>query len=244
MLALLAIVPSAPLLVPELAGPAAVDTAPVRDAVRAVGDRLGQAATRWIAVGAADGASAPAAAADYRRFGDFGAYGVPVRVELGGEAGAGTVPLPLSMLIAGWVRGQSGGDTTVTPVVVDAAATAQECRAIGARLAAEIEASPEPIGVLVVADGATALSRTAPGGGERASAVALQARIDAALGAADCAALTGLGAEECVADGVGGRAAWQVLAALCADVACDSSVRYSGAPFGVGYSVALWVPQS
>ena len=248
VLALVAIVPSAPLLVPELAGPSAVDTEPIRDAVRAAADRLAESATRWIAVGAADQGGPVGAPEAFSRNGDFGAYGVPVPVSLGG-ADTGALPLPLSMLVAAWVGGQvpdgpSTGQRSVTPLVVDPAASAADCRAIGAGLAAEVAASPEPIGVLVVADGADALSKTAPGGGERQSAVTLQARIDEALAAVDLPALETLDDGECGAEGVRGRVAWQVLAGLCGTERCTSTVLYSGAPFGVGYTVALWSPQS
>ncbi|MBY4569743.1 hypothetical protein ACN95_06855 [Gordonia sihwensis] len=266
VLALVAIVPSAPLLVPELAGPAATDTEPVRAAVRAVAKRLGSAADRWIALGAADRAGS-AGATDYRSCGDFGGYGVPHPVRLGGPPTEGA-PLPLSMLIAGWVRGEADGGgerTTVTPWVVDPEWSPDQCAAAGLELARALSDGGDPdsddpdsgdpdsgdrVGLLVVADGCTALSPGAPGGGERPSAIALQRRIDDALARADTGALAALDADACAAEGVGGRAAWQVLAAACGGPAADvavsdvaaAEVLYRDAPFGVGYTVAVWSP--
>lgn len=248
VLSLVAIIPSAPLLVPELAGPAAADTEPVRTAVRDAGARLATAASRWIVVGATDG-SVPAAR--YRSTGGFGAYGVPLEVDLrsdlGGDVGAGPgEPLPLSMLVAAWLREQSqsraASTVSVTPVLIDPSASPEECAATGRELATTIAAAGESIGVLVVADGATALTPGAPGGGERPSAVALQGRIDAALCAADVTALGGLTESECAAEGAAGRAAWQVLAGLCAATDMVGESLYADAPFGVGYTVAVWTP--
>lgn len=245
MLSLVAIVPSAPLLVPELAGPAAEDTEPVRAAVRDAGARLAAAASRWIAIGATDGG---APAGRYRSVGHFGAYGVPLAVDLGFSDGASSdgepSPLPLSMLVAAWLCGQSetsaASGISVTPVVVDPSSSPEECAVIGRRLAATIAETTEPIGVLVVGDGATALTPGAPGGGERPSAVALQQRVDAALCSADLAALRSLTESECDDEGVAGRAAWQVLAGLCTETAVHAEPIFAAAPFGVGYTVAVW----
>ncbi|OPX15641.1 hypothetical protein B1964_08860, partial [Gordonia sp. i37] len=114
-----------------------------------------------------------------------------------------------------------------------------------------LSAVSEPVGLLVVGDGATALSPKAPGGGERASAVRLQKRIDTALECGDLETLADLDAQECDAEGVGGRVAWQVAAAVArasrahTDVdpaRLDPECLYAAAPFGVGYVVARWTP--
>ncbi|MFT4127318.1 MAG: hypothetical protein QM662_13960, partial [Gordonia sp. (in: high G+C Gram-positive bacteria)] len=105
-----------------------------------------------------------------------------------------------------------------------------------------LDAGPAPVGVLVVGDGATALSAQAPGGGLRVSAVAVQERIDAALASADRPALAALDPQVCAAEGVGGRTVWQVAAALVGDRAVAPDLRYAAAPFGVGYTVVTWTP--
>ncbi|MGW0035793.1 hypothetical protein [Gordonia sp. NPDC003376] len=268
MLASVVFVPSAPLLVPELAGPEAVDTAPVRDAVLAAVSAATPGVSSWIAVGAADQGPDGAGRADadhgdlgpsesdcadrgradtgHPVTGTFARFGVdlPVRLTIRGPATA-TGPLdprlPLSMLIAGWLREQMGVES-IRPVIVAPAADPAHCADIGAALASCIDSDPAPVGVLVVGDGATALSAKAPGGGLRAEAVALQQDIDGALGSADRGALARLADVDCRAVGVGGRPAWQVAAALVGDRPLRSDVHYADAPFGVGYMVATWTP--
>lgn len=246
-------IPSAPLLVPELAGRAATDTAAVRDAALLVGRRLAASARIWLAVGAADRPGPPIESSGYARRGDFGAYGVAVPVTLGRvPSGTGAVSddagaaLPLSMLLAGWLAGRSAPIAAAAPATipwtVDPAADAAACADSGRRLAAFADSLPEPVGLLVVADGATALTPKAPGGGQREAAVALQERIDEALASADTAALGDLDEADCLAQGVAGRAAWQVMAAACADRGMAADVVYRAAPFGVGYTVATWTP--
>ncbi|GEE02575.1 hypothetical protein nbrc107696_30210 [Gordonia spumicola] len=229
MLAEVAIVPSAPLLVPELAGPDAVETDVVRAAVDAAGRSLGASADRWIAIGA-DGRA--------RRFAAYG-VDVPVSVSRTGD----DVPLPLSMLIAAWLRGRTAPDATVDAHLVADDASPAEAAERGRRLAEIIDADPEPVGLLVVGDGATALSASAPGGGDRPSAHEVQAVIDTAFAAADAEALNALDPRVCDAEGVGGRAPWQVLAGLAAGRTFTPTVRFVGAPFGVGYTVATWTPR-
>ena len=262
VLACVVFVPSAPLLVPELAGPDAVDTLEARSAVRDAGVLLARHATRWVAVGADDfiapvrsddfiapvrsgddaAAGDPLASRSIPTVGGFGRFGVDVPVSLeraGGERPPGR--LPLSMLIAGWLRGQVDAES-VRPVVVDPDVRPEVACELGRALGAEISADPELIGVLVVADGATALTPKAPGGGRRDSAVELQQRIVDGIGAADVDVLRGLDVAACDAEGVAGRAAWQVVAGLVGDSPMTAKVLYSDAPFGVGYVVAAWTP--
>ncbi len=250
VLACVVFVPSAPLVVPELAGPDAVDTLEVRSAVLDAGALLARHASRWVAVGADDriasarsGAGEAQASRSIPTTGGFGRFGVDVPVSLeraGDERSSGR--LPLSMLIAGWLRGQVDAGS-VRPIVVDPDVRPEVACERGRALAAEISADPEPIGVLIVADGATALAPKAPGGGRRDSAVELQQRIVEALGAADVDALRGLDVAACDADGVDGRGAWQVAAAIVGDTPMDAELSYADAPFGVGYVVASWTPE-
>lgn len=246
VLAQIAVIPSAPLLVPELAGPDAVDTEAVRAAVLAVGADLAGAACRWVAVGAG---TPPAGSPP--RSGDFGAYGVAVPVHLPSESGlTEQVPaagdrLPLPLLLAGWLGARvQPPPREIEPIVVDPSTAGAACAELGARIVRDIAADEEPVGLLVVADGPTALSPRAPGGGERASAWALQHRLEAALRGGDAAALAGLGEAECAAEGVDSRAAWQVLGGALRDLPVDEvDVVYAQAPFGVGYLAATLRPR-
>lgn len=257
VLASVVFVPSAPLLVPQVAGPGATDTEAVREATRTAGRELAAAATEFVAIGARDDDLATEIGVD----GDFGRFGVPMVVTLhrpaavaveSGPSRKGPLDLspsdlplsdlPLSMLIAGWLRAESGIEA-VEPVTVGRDAMPADCARVGAELRRRIDAAPGRVGVLVVADGATALSARAPGGGLRPAAVDMQQRIDRALAAADTDTLAALDPAECARAGVAGRPAWQVAAALCSGRQFASRVAYRDAPFGVGYTVATWTPR-
>lgn len=250
-------VPSAPLLVPELAGPYADDTAAVRAASVTEARALAALATDWVVIGPADAAMAASGPADTPRCsvvdqsatGSFARFGVDVAVTLDSERALPSGPqapldpqarLPLSMLIGAWLREQAGA-RRATGVVIDPMASAEECAHIGARIDAALAQRDHPVGVLVVGDGATALSAKAPGGGVRESAMMLQNRIDKALGGPDLQAIADLGPAECADEGVCGRVAWQAAAAMVADIGVHAETRYADAPFGVGYLVARWM---
>jgi hypothetical protein len=226
VLSSIAIVPSAPVLVPELASGAAGEVADLRDAV------LGAAAglpDRWVAVGvgSADAIVGPDAA------GTFAGYGVDVPVALGpGDAGAPS-DLPLCALITGWVRGRVNPAALAEVRVYAKDHAVDAALGFGRALRAEIDDTDGAVGVLVVADGAHTLSPTAPGGYDPDS-VPVQAALDDALASGDAAALAGL------PSGVVGRVAYQVLAGLAESVSARE--WYRGAPYGVGYFVGVWVP--
>lgn len=251
MLAAVVFVPSAPLLVPELAGPAAFDTEPVRRAaLDAVAGALG--VDRWVAVGTADGSTAGLVGEPLR--GTFARFGVDVPVtidsaitdvvttDVAATDVAVTDPLPrmsLSALIAGWIAERmSLGPLSVCSV--GSATPPAECVAVGTRLAARLDEGSDAVGVLVVGDGSTALTDKAPGGGRRESAVALNDAIVAALGSADTDTLMALDPAKCDAEGVGGRVAWQVAAGLVGDRSVRAVPDFADAPFGVGYVVVTW----
>lgn len=228
MLNAIALVPSAPLLVPELASSAATETEDLRAAALSAAAAL---PPRWIAVAATpvDTVVGPDAT------GTFAGYGVDVRVGLSVRAGTGApTVLPLCALVAAWLRGR----VAATEVEVrgyradlDAAAAVEA----GRRLRVEVDAEPDQIGVLVVADGANTLTPSAPGGYDPDSPRG-QAALDDALAAGDAAALTD------VPPTVLGRVAYQVLAGLAGPGARVAEELYRGAPYGVGYFAGVWTP--
>jgi len=245
VLAQVAVIPGAPLLVPELTGPGAVEAEPVRAAAGAAITALAAACDRWIVLCAADAPCPPGA--DSPRSGDFGRFGCAVPVTLPGRAplplpaGPVVAEMPAGVLVAGWLAQRTAHPPArLQPRLIAPDAPGPDCAAFGARLADELRSVPDPLGVLVVADGATALSPSAPGGGERERAWALQRRLDAAVAAGDPAALAGLETEACRAEGLV-AAPWHALAALCGDRPDRVEVHYTGAPFGVGYTVASWL---
>jgi hypothetical protein len=227
VLSAIAIIPSAPVLVPELAGAAAAEITDLGHAVSAAASALPD---RWIAVGvgASDAVIGPGAT------GSFGGYGVDVTVGLS-TAASEVAALPLCALITGWVRGQARSTVRaeVRVFAADHATDAARCR--GRALRAEIDEAADPIGVLVVADGAHTLTPAAPGG-HHPDTVQVQASLDDALANGDAAALLRLPAW------IPGRVAWQVLAGLAEPLPRSAKQLYRGAPFGVGYFAGVWLP--
>lgn len=228
MLTAIAIVPSAPVMVPRLAGAAAAELNDMREGVLAAAAALPD---RWVAVGAGP----HDALVDASQVGTFAGYGAHERVTLSPGDGASPVDLPLCALIAGWIRGQAQPTATAQVRVYPSGLDSGEAIEHGRRLRAELDARDEPVGVLVVADGANTLTPPAPGGYDPDS-IAVQEALDDALAGGDGAALHGL------PDGVVGRVAYQVLAGLAEPAPRSAEELYRGAPYGVGYFVGLWTP--
>lgn len=226
MLAAIALTPSAPVLVPELAGSAAAEVAEFRAAAVAAAATL---PSRWIAVGV--GAEDGVISAGTR--GSFGGYGVDVPVALSPDAGPDIVALPLCALFAGWLRGQANPAASVEVRVCPAGLDPHQAVARGRALRREIDADPDPIGVLVVADGAITLTPPAPGGYDP-GAEAVQRALDDALAQGDLDELARL------PKGIAGRVAYQVLAGLAEPGPAAATELLRGAPYGVGYFVGAW----
>ncbi|MGZ8803610.1 MAG: hypothetical protein ACXWZL_13635, partial [Mycobacterium sp.] len=145
MLSAIAIVPSAPVMVPELAAKAATETADLRAAAVSAVAAL---PTRWIGVGVA----ATDSVAGPDSVGTFAGYGADVRVALsGGPVAAGRPParLPLCVLITAWLRGlaQPGANAEVRAYRGDH--DLETALAFGRELRAEIEHTDDPVGVIV-----------------------------------------------------------------------------------------------
>lgn len=226
MPAAIAIVPSAPVLVPELAGAAAGELAELRAAVIAA---AGELPPRWIAVGvaAADTVVAPDGV------GTFAGFGVEVRIRLSPGAPTAPADLPLCALFTGWLRAQAQPEASAEVRVHAADLAPDAAMARGRRLRTEVEQAADPIGVLIVADGATTLTPAAPGG-YHADDVDVQRALDDALATGDLAALAGL------PDQVVGRVAFQVLAGLAGPAPRSTKELHRAAPYGVGYFAGVW----
>jgi hypothetical protein len=228
VLSVIAIVPSAPVMVPELAAGAARELTALRDAVFAASRSLPE---RWLAVGvgATDAVVSP------QQTGTFAGYGADARVALAPDAVGDVEPLPLCALVTGWLRGQTAPAARAEVRVYSAQTDTTAAVAAGRALRAEIEAAADPVGVLVVADGLHTLTQPAPGGYDPDS-VPVQAALDDALARGDAAALARL------PHGVLGRVAFQVLAGLSEEPRSAQEL-YRGAPYGVGYFVGIWHPR-
>ncbi|KUH98040.1 hypothetical protein AU190_22415 [Mycolicibacterium acapulense] len=229
MLSAIAIVPSAPVMVPELAGGAAPELADLREAVFTAVAGL---PSRWVAVGVGpcDQVVGPDQA------GTFAGYGVDVRVALSPGGDGDPVAMPLCALITGWVRGAARSEASAEVRVFSEGHDIDAALAHGERLRAEIGEGGNPVGVLVVADGANTLTPSAPGGFDPDS-VAVQAALDDALAGGETAPLARLPAS------VVGRVAFGVLAGLVGPGPRSAKELYRGAPYGVGYFTGLWQPR-
>jgi aromatic ring-opening dioxygenase LigB subunit len=242
VIARVAVVPHPPLLVPEVAAGAAVETAALRAACLAAAGALAAAATRWVAVAAVDVAAVDDAAAGAA--GTFSGYGVDVTVGLGPQPGAASDDLPLPLLVAGWLRGRVGPrSVTVHPDTVSSGTAPVDCVRAGRALAERLAAGSEPVGLLVLGDGAATHTPLAPGYLD-IRAEGFDAAVAAALGSADLAVLLALDAQLAAELRVAGREAWQVgaAAAQAAATAWRGELLHSAAPYGVAYHVALWEP--
>lgn len=215
-------------MVSELAGAAAAELAGLREAVFTAAASL---PTRWIAVGAGpiDTVVGPDQA------GTFAGYGVDLPISLSPGIAVAPRELPLCALVAGWVRGQVAPDAVVEVRACADDLDADAAVLRGRRMRAEIDESPEVIGVLVVADGANTLTAPAPGGYDPES-IPVQAALDDALAHGDAVALTRL------PDTIVGRVAYQVLAGLTERGPQSATELYRGAPYGVGYFAGVWLP--
>jgi hypothetical protein len=226
VLSAIAIVPSAPVMVPELAGDAAGELSGLRDAVFEAAAAL---PPRWVVVGVGpeDAVVAP------DRVGTFAGYGVDVRVTLSPDADATPEPLPLCALITGWLRGQAAPWALAEVRVYAADHDAGAALTLGRRLRVEIDEAADAVGLVVVADGVHTLTPPAPGGYDPASLPVQDALADALAGG-DASALARL------PDSVVGRVAYQVLAGMGAPRTAKE--LYRGAPYGVGYFAGVWLP--
>jgi hypothetical protein len=199
---------------------------------------LADVADNWFAIGVDP--SGPVTLPPGIR-GSFAGYGVDVRVSLDPSRDGANPPdpmLPLPALVAGWLRGQAGA-TRVRVRLVEPSLPAEDCRREGTELAEQL-AGPDPVGLLVLADGSNRHTERAPARpDERAGP--FDDRVAAALAAADPEALLALDAGLAAELNADGRAAWQVLAGVAmAGGRWTGRLRYSDHPFGVAYHVAVW----
>jgi hypothetical protein len=228
VLSAIAIVPSAPVMVGELASGAAAELTDLREAVFGA---VAPLPARWIAVGLGRTDSVVGS----HQSGTFAGYGADVPITLSPGLPDAPTELPLCALVTGWVRGQVKPDAKAEVRVYAADHGVDAALDHGRRLRAEIDEAADPVGVLVVADGANTLTPPAPGGYDPDS-IPVQTALDDALAAGDAAALMRL------PDSIVGRVAYQVLAGLTEPGPRSAKELYRGAPYGVGYFVGVWIP--
>lgn len=235
VLARVAIVPHPPILVPEVAAGAAGEIAALREACLVAARALASDCRHWVAVGSGDPAATGTA-------GTMRGYGADVAVALTPDPVPPRDDLPLSLLVASWLRAQvDAAGLVVSAAPVPPGTAPVDCARIGRELAAGLVGTAEPVGLLVLGDGAATHTARAPGYFDPRAA-GFDARVAAALGSPDLGALLALDAGLSDELGVAGREAWQVGAAAAQASAARwrGKLLHSAAPYGVAYHVALW----
>ena len=236
MLVAAAVCPQPPLLVPGVGAGASTELDDVRAACGSVVEAL-----RDVDLVVVLGQAPETGPFPEQAWGTLRPYGMPVDV----GSGPGGPRLPLSLTLGRWLLEQSVATDLPGPVLfigVSDEATAADCSTLGERVAGQAER----VGLLVMGDGSA--RRSLKGSGhldERAEP--FDDVVEEALRRANPAALGALDEQLARELLVTGRAPWQVLAGAAVAGAAGSrtwrgTVSYAGAPYGVTYLVACWMP--
>lgn len=224
----LAFVPAAPLLVREVGVGQSDDLDGWRaESVRAVRDALvGASRAVVVAGGEASRLVAGPVVASMRGFGVDLEVGQPGGSEVGWQAGIGL-----------WLLGEVGWSGPVSVVEVAAGSVSDAAGAVGEALA-----EPGGSALVVVADGSAGRGPKAPGyiidGSEE-----FDDHVVSALEGGDAARLAALDLREGARVMSAGAPVWAAVGAGVGSEAFGAEVRQVGAPFGVSYAVAVWLPQ-
>lgn len=227
-----AFVPHPPALVPELCGGSVDELADVRDASSAAVDRLLASGPDLIRIVGTGPSQRWYGAGDV---GNLAPFGRPLGVQVAGAAGPDGARLPLSLTVGAWLLDQAGYDGQRLALSVPVDATDDQLDDLAEQFAGRAAG-------VVMGDGSATRHAEAPAAFHHPEAVPFDDAVAAALAAGDAAALFRL--DPCVgtqvqAQGVG---AWRLAGRLLRDVEVGAELLYYGAPFGVGYVVAVWTP--
>lgn len=263
MLVAAAVVPGAPMLIPELMGEAATEVQDVRAAAReafcAVAGTLlgpgGRAPIGRLVVVGAPASRGDAASRSYEIAHELvdGSFGPTLRLPAlpgarsadpllqAGPDGSGE-PVPTSLLVArhlaGAVSQELRAAEALWPEALWVTVAPEAAVAYGRTLARD----DAPIGLVLVADGAACHGPKAPRG-EDARAADYDEAVCRALDSGDPRAMASLDralGRELSAEGAG---LWPLLAAATAGTSGPrwrADLRWRGAPYGVGWFVATW----
>jgi hypothetical protein len=156
----------------------------------------------------------------------------------GSAADGSGEPVPLPLGLGCRLLEQAGYAGPLALHTVDDRASAADCAALGARLAA----AAAQVALLVMADGSARRGLKAPGYLDERS-FPFDAQVTEAIRAGDMAQLLALDASLARDLMATGRSAWQVLAGAMGEQRPASVISYCDDPFGVAYLVATLWPQ-
>lgn len=162
-------------------------------------------------------------------------YGVPREVSLPGHEDAHGSGLPLSLSVGAWLLERDGWPGPVVAATVSRTAGVDECAQLGERLAQRAER----VAMLVMADGSSQRSD------EQTEAVRRRAEVHDSelvrtLEEGEPRQLLTLDEASAAQAGADGVNPLRVMAGAAEDGVFDAELLYQGAPFGVGYVVAVW----
>ncbi|GAA3744221.1 class III extradiol ring-cleavage dioxygenase family protein [Salinactinospora qingdaonensis] len=164
---------------------------------------------------------------------------IPVR-EFGGAQPdrLGEPALPLSLGVGRRLLDETGAAPAVELIAVEWEAASAQIE----RLAQQLAARPERIGLLVMGDGSARRGSRAPGYVDE-RAIELDKRIGAALATGDAAFLSRVEPHLATELLVAGRAAFAVLgsAVTASGASVHAETHYADDPLGVMYFVVVWV---
>jgi len=256
VLTAVAFVPSPPAFVPQLMGRAAHEL----DGLRAAADTaLGALVDALLApaggAARADGAGRPStgpapqllvvgpgAPSEHVAAGPvgFGEFGLEVDLPaLPGGPQVRTGSLPTPILVGRYLAGRVTGRAAEVDRLWTAARWVTTDAASGAALGAELAASLVPTGLLLLADGAACHGPKAPRA-EDSRAAGYEEAVNDALATGDPAALATLDPHLGAELSATGPELWPLLSAATDGADWSGELLHSDAPYGVGWSVAVW----
>jgi len=217
--------PSPPLLLPDVEGREAPETAELRRACAHAVDRmLSQRPEVVVVVGSGAPAGVRFGAGDR---GSLRGFGVDREIAFDGRVRPEGRELPLAHTVGGWLldeAGFSGARVGVGPE----------------DLGQLMRDLPTPLGVLAMGDGSARRTVKAPGYLDDAAAP-FDSAVAAALATGDAAALAAIEVAEGDRLLAAGAATWQAVGTALRGRDVVASLHLDVAPFGVGYLVADWV---
>jgi hypothetical protein len=256
VLTAVAFVPSPPAFVPQLMGRAAHELDGLRTAADAALGALVDALPKPAGGGAGtDGPERPGAghgaqlvvvgpgaptehaAAGPVGFGEFGLEIDLPALPGGPQVSTGSLPTPI--LVGRYLASRVTGRAAAVDRLWATARWLTTDAASGATLGAELAASPVPTGLLLMADGAACHGPKAPRA-EDSRAAAYEEAVNDALAAGDPAALAALDPHLGAELSATGPELWPLLSAAAGGADWSGELLHSDAPYGVGWSVAVW----
>jgi hypothetical protein len=216
--------PSPPLLLPDVEGRVAPETAELRRACAEAVDRMLSHRPEVVVV-VGDGA-APGVRFGVGDRGSLRGFGVDREIAFDGRVRPEGQALPLAHTVGAWLLSEAGFPGTRLGVGPD-------------DLDQLVRDLPTPLGVLAMGDGSARRTVKAPGYFD-AAAEPFDSAVAAALATGDAEALAALDVAEGDRLLAAGAATWQAVGTALRGRDVVASLHLDVAPFGVGYLVADW----